>query len=226
MLDFAARAKQLLPPLIASDLIRQVKRVTARMVPWSDSRPAGVDDGDALDVVGVLESMRGKEDAQIKKVLEGDEGGGAGGDGQLERPKRGDALTETMAGFWALSYPELFPFGCGDFNEPRQKNVKWHEWVDWVMHQDSGELYTPIPYAEGDRNYDKMSSDEVNAVLDEARQNDSPIRFLGQKTHGTKSGDRWARYKTATTIREAEANGATAADLKHDLQRSGSVYFD
>ena len=38
------------------------------------------------------------------------------GEGQLERPALGLPLKETTPGFWALSYPELFPFGFNVMN--------------------------------------------------------------------------------------------------------------
>ena len=85
--------------------------------------------------------------------------------------------------------------------------VKWSDWVDWVMHQDSGELYTPIPDMQARHDLSTLDTDRVNAIVSEAEQNDSPIQFHGYKTPGTASGDRWDAYWNGglpTTIREAK----------------------
>ena len=123
-------------------------------------------------------------------------------------PERGAAINEHTQGFWPLSYPELFPFGRGCFNEPRQRKVTFDQWVAWAVHQDMSAV-APPPTAPDSLN----TSDQIT----KAKEEGTAVSFTGEKRKGTKSGARWASYRRATTIDEALRMGATPSDIQHDL---------
>jgi len=50
-------------------------------------------------------------------------------------PEPGGAVNERTQGFWCMSYPRLFPFGLGCFNEPRAQVVSFDQWTEWVLMQ-------------------------------------------------------------------------------------------
>jgi len=127
----------------------------------------------------------------------------------VEKPEPGDPVNERAIGFWPMCYPELFPYGIGCFNEPRQVPVTFDEWVSWALYQDSRALAPPTA---------QPSNLDVSAQIDAATQARTPVSFRGVKKKGTKCGLRWVRYSTCTTIADAFAAGATRGDIVYDFQ--------
>ena len=132
-----------------------------------------------------------------------------GGDSS-EALERGAALNEGRAGFWPLCYPELFPFGNGCFNEPRHQKVSFREWQSWALTQDSRVGCPPEPA--------QPSTLSSSAQVEVARGLGTPVRFVGSKTAGTASGNRFRKYSSSTTIEGALRAGATRADLRYDFE--------
>ena len=118
-------------------------------------------------------------------------------------------------------YPELFPFGLGCFNEPRSVPVSFREWATWALNQDSGIVFLPTPQPSISCPLPSRTiSDQVNAAL----LADSPVEFssaadafsTGKKKMGTKTANRYSKYRSATTVQEAITLGALHTDLVSD----------
>ena len=52
------------------------------------------------------------------------------------------------------------------------------------------------------------------------------LRVVGNKRPGTDAGDRFAKYKTATSVQEFFWLGGTRADLKHDIAKGIVIIQD
>ena len=67
-----------------------------------------------------------------------------------------------------MCYPELFPFGLGCFNDPRQTDIDYWKWVDWVIHQDASILTTDLQ---------PIEEEDAEGLLSIAESDNVSIKF-------------------------------------------------
>ena len=63
----------------------------------------------------------------------------------VDAPYPGEKVNDWTKGFWTMCYPELFPFGGGDFNADRERHVPFWGWLRWALRQDCGVVTGGVP---------------------------------------------------------------------------------